>query len=514
MILTAAVGYHDAGIRDMPVEIRKDDGMNQSASHERGPSAEGAGESLNYRQRALATGLELSRNAVRAKTLDELQFVLVNDTRALLPFDRSLLIAHFSGKSSLVAANNQAKLDSKSEFVQRVGKLAPKLRAVERGLVLFARSLKADGLDPETAAELTEYIEYANCSCLIVVPLSVYDKIIGHLLLEFFGDTPPGEVETLTLLNMVPFFSSALAEKWMLEKEARFRKTYFGAISEEGAAKARSALYRKITILVVLVVLAVLAMCSPVTLKIGGKAEATPDYEFSAFVQMDGILDRVFAKEGDLVKKDQVVGLLDAKEIDFKIRESLRLMESYRAEIEILRNQSAENPAKLAESQLLAIKSLRAGQELDFLKWQRQFLDIRSPVDGVIVTKRVESLIGKKFKAGEVFCKIAPHDVLIMEILVRESDVGYLKEGQHGVVFFNYQPEHGYPLRVKSISPKAEAVEHVGSSFRVRADFLERPPDIRPGMQGIAHVDTNEVSLWFMLTRRIHMKISEILLAF
>lgn len=45
--------------------------------------------------------------------------------------------------------------------------------------------------------------------------------------------------------------------------------------------------------------------------------------------------------------------------------------------------------------------------ELQYLQWQRQFLDIKTPVSGGITTKHVEIFIGKNFKTGEPFSEIA-----------------------------------------------------------------------------------------------------------
>ncbi len=229
-----------------------------------------------------------------------------------------------------------------------------------------------------------------------------------------------------------------------------------------------------------------------------------------AYAGMEGIVDKVFVKEGETVKKGQAVARLEEKEIQFKIREHTRAVESLKAEMEILRNQAAENPAKLAESQLVAIKMFRAKQELEFLRWQSQFLNIQSPVDGVVLTKRVESLIGKRFKAGEPFCKVAPETTLLLEILVKEDDVSYVKKGQAGSVFFNFRPNKAFPIRVETISPKSDTVEHLGGVFRVRAAFEKMPPQIRPGMMGIGHIETESASLWFMLTRQLRIRLNEL----
>jgi hypothetical protein len=131
-----------------------------------------------------------------------------------------------------------------------------------------------------------------------------------------------------------------------------------------------------------------------------------------------------------------------------------------------------------------------------------------------VLTKKIESLVGKRFKAGEPFCKIAPRDTLLTEIFVREDDISYVKEGQTGEVFFNVQPNVAHAVKVKTIAPVSEPLERVGGVFRVRGIFDKQPPELRPGMTGTAHISTQRKPLWFVLTRRIRSKINEALLHF
>jgi multidrug resistance efflux pump len=465
-------------------------------------------------RRALAVGLELAKNAVRARTLDELQFVLVNDTRALLPFDRALLIVHLGGKSDLAAVNNQPRLDQKSDFVDRASNLAPSLKEIRQGLVLYASNPKADGVSAATLETIKSYLSYSGSNNLIILPLTFEERVIAHLLFEFQSDVLPGEVETFALTTMLPFFSSALVEKWLRSHERRVEAAFTRAMSPKGSLTSHWSTNKKVAIMVGVAACIFALLCTPFTHTVGGRADVAPEFEYFAYVQMEGIVDKVLVKEGEFVKKDQVVAALEDNEIQYKIREQQRLIAEYKAEIDILRSQSAENPSKLADSELVAIKAQRARQELDFLKWQQQFLQIWTPVDGVVLTKKLEGLVGKRFKAGEPFCKIAPSETLLMEIFVREDDISYVKEGQSGEVFFNVQPSVSHAVRVKSIAPVSEPLERVGSVFRVRAVFDKRPAGIRPGMMGTGHINTPSESLWFLLTKRLREKLNEALLRF
>ncbi|MFC1835626.1 efflux RND transporter periplasmic adaptor subunit [Thermodesulfobacteriota bacterium] len=465
-------------------------------------------------KRALAIGIELAKNATKARTLEELQFILVNDVRALIPFDRSLLIYHFDGESSLAAVHNQIKLEHKSDFVQRVNKLAPSLKGIDKGIIIFADAPVAETVPEYQATLLKGFMDYTKCSCLMLIPLTLRDHGVGHLLLEFYGDNAPGQLETSALINMVPFFSAALTEKWLISKKRGVRRAFEWALSPDRGLSRRVKFWIKLGIIVAVVLGLVYVSALNMTLTVGGKAEVAPDYEYFAFVEIDGLIQKVFVEEGHAVEKGQRLAVIESKDIDFKIREAKRMIESYSTEMEILTNLGAEDPTKLAESRLVAIKRQRAKYELDYLEWQRQFLEIRSPVDGVVLTERVESLVGKKFKAGEAFCTIAPHDVLVSDIFVRQSDVAYVKKGMKGEVFFDFEPRKKNEVTIENISPASVTIPELGSVFRVRAKFAAQPPNIKPGMQGIARIDTGTAKLWFVVTRKITMKINEMLLYF
>jgi multidrug resistance efflux pump len=421
---------------------------------------------------------------------------------------------HAEGRSELVATNNQPNIETKADLVKQVNNLATTLKPIDKALVLFSKNPLFKDLPAECSTALQGYMDYSGCTALMVAPLNSGNNVVGHLLFEFFGGAQPGEVEAVALLNMVPFFGSALSEKWLLDKKRSVRTIYNRAFSRDQRSSGWGRFLLRIALVGILAACLVVGMVTPVTLKIGGEAEVVPDFEYFAYVETDGIVQQVFVREGEVVEKGAVLAVLDAKELDYEIRKTQRMVDSYRTEIAILRNMGAEDPEKLAESKLVAIKAQRSRQELKFLEWQRQFLEIRAPAKGTILTPKVETLLGKKFKAGDPFCSLAPHERLSLDIFLTESDTAYVKPGQNAVVYFNYQPEVGRTLKIKNVSSKAETLERLGAVFRIRAEFDSIPRDIKPGMKGIAQIDTEETEMWFVVTRRLRTKLNEVLLYF
>ena len=57
-------------------------------------------------EKIAALTVELASRAVAAESLDEVHFLLTNDLRTLVGYDRCFLITHLGGNSDLTAANS------------------------------------------------------------------------------------------------------------------------------------------------------------------------------------------------------------------------------------------------------------------------------------------------------------------------------------------------------------------------------------------------------------------------
>jgi hypothetical protein len=481
-------------------DAAKDDGAPPSESL--GPAAE---ESAQVKQTALALSLELSKRALEAESLDELFFMLTNDLRILVEFDRALLITHMGGKSALVAATNQPALQKKFKFYEVASELAGCLESVDRGIWLSgdtdAAKLSQEELAPEARDRLMSYMERAGCAFILCVPLKHNKAVLGHLLLEFYETRPPNRIEILTVLSIAPLLASALSEKWLFHE----KPATWALVTSDRAADERMAKYRRFlpVILVMAALICIAFFAVPVRYTVGGASEMVPRDKYIAFAKMDGLVERIDVKEGSKVEKGQVVAVLEKRELLHEIKSVQRRFEILTKQMAHLRSESARDPSKLAESEVISLKRTSAWEEMEFLKWKRQFLEVRSPVSGIVVSKDVDSLVGKKFRAGEPFCEIAVPGDLWVTIYVPEDKISLVKNGQPATVFLDSEPSKGYSLRVEEISSVAQALPRIGNVYRVRAPLAEAPSYVKAGMKGIGKIDTMKLSLFRILARRL-----------
>jgi len=471
----------------------------------RGESVETPSSESADRQKALALGLELSKRAQGTASLDELFFVLTNDLRVLIEFDRALVITHIGDTSELVAASNQPAIEKKFPLVKTVSGLAASLRDVERGVVLSgttdAAGLSDEGLPAAAKAELLAYVKQSGCAFLVSVPLSHNKSLLGHLLLEFFGNTVPKQIPVLTVLSIAPLFASALAEKWLFRAKPKLWKQVFSTGTSEKP-------HRKRTISLWVWALGVFAVVcafflAPIAYTVGGEADVFPHNRHMAFVKMDGLVERIEIKEGSHVDQDQILAVLERRELDHETKSAQRRLEILTREMMLLRREAGQDPAKLAESEQVQLKRTSVHEELEYLRWKAGFLDIKAPVSGVVVTKEVDSFVGKRFRAGEPFCEIAAPGELWAAIYVPEDKISMVRKGQPTEIYLNSDPSTGYRSTVEEIAPLAQVLPRLGSVFRVSTPLPANAVQMKTGMKGIGKIDTGRMSLYRIL--RMHI---------
>ena len=468
-------------------------------------------------QKVLALGLEVSKRIAELSTLEEIYFFLVNDLRVLVEFDRCFLVTHMGGVSRFTAAGNQPELDTRSKLYDAINGVAPNLKQLQKALLLSGQIDENDtnfqSLDPELKSALKSYLAFSQPSYFFAVPL-IHDKmVVAHLLLEFMDKSAPNQLQIIALLHTAPLFAAVLTEKWLLEKKP-------GLVSlVDPALGSRSRFARFVkgygpALIVIALLLTGLLFFYPMTYKVGGEAQIAPWDKHVAFCKMDGLVEKVLVSEGDEVKAGQTLAELDPKELEFKIESSVRESELLARQVAVASLESDRDPSKLAEARILELKKQKIENDLKFLKWQKQFLAIKSPVRGILLTKDIESLAGKKFVAGEPFCEIAIPGELAVNVLVPEDKVSLVKEGDRVSVYLNNDPLKRYELTAEEVSPAAEAVPRLGNVCRVRARFPNAPPSTKVGMKGVAKIPVKETNLWFILRQRLALRFNQLMLYF
>ncbi len=468
-------------------------------------------------ERLAAIAVELTARVASAGSLEEICFLLTNDLRALVEFDRCLLITHLGGRSTIAAATHQPVLDSKSPLFRELAGLSGTITRVDKPVVLGTTGPETPLREEETLdsihAALRSYLDLSGARVLCCLPLVSNAVIPGHLIIEYHGDPPPRKDEIAALVKIAPVLASGLLAKWTVENKPGIVGLCGARGSWTDRWKAGMLAYVMIPAVVLALMLAA-AFLIPVPFSVGGDTIIESRDKHFAFVKVGGLIERVSVRQGSRVKQGEVLAELDAEELNYKIKKQERSIELLGNEMERLHRTAVDDPSRLAERELIELRRKSAQAELDFLIWQKQFLTVHAPVDGVVVTKDVKALAGKRFEAGQPFCEIARPEDLVAFIYVPEDRILSVKAGQPVSIYLNNDPLKPYRLKVAEISPRAEVRPRLGNVFKVTALFPGNPPLLKVGMKGLGKIGIGTTTIGKIVTSRLAERWHQVLIHF
>ena len=127
---------------------------------------------------------------------------------------------------------------------------------------------------------------------------------------------------------------------------------------------------------------------------------------------------------------------------------------------------------------------------------------LRAPLDGLVISGDWSRSLGVPISRGDLMFQIAPLDAYRVAIRVSDRDIAGFAAGQRGTLTLAALPRRPVGFEVTDISSLApqEAAE---PTFRVEARLIDRLPELRPGMQGVAKVTLGERRRWWIWTHTL-----------
>ena len=185
---------------------------------------------------------------------------------------------------------------------------------------------------------------------------------------------------------------------------------------------------------------------------------------------------------GEIVTKGQLLARMDARDIEFEIsglRAELRRTEKDR--------DSAMASFDTAAAQMAALEAKRLQLKIDLLNDRLENLEIRSPVDGVVIGGDPRRLEGARLAMGESLLEIGPLDELVVELEIPDEDISHVKLDQPARFRLSATPWRTFEGRIHLIHPRSESRDHE-NVFVAELAFENGEHLLRPGMQGRAKI--------------------------
>ncbi len=199
---------------------------------------------------------------------------------------------------------------------------------------------------------------------------------------------------------------------------------------------------------------------------------------------------------GDEVESGDILCMLDTTVLE---------LDQSRIEADLAVNEIQEREA-LAGGDQFAVQLVRrriASQraQLDTVKHQIERATIRAPFDGIVLQGDLSERIGDSCTEGEPLFQLSETDAWDLELTVDEEDILLVLEGMKGEFASFARADDRRAFEVTAIRPSVEQLD--GRSAVIVEGRASGATDwIRPGMEGIARIDTGRRRVWWIALHR------------
>lgn len=391
------------------------------------------------------------------------------------------------GRSRVSAISHSAQFGKRMNLVQMLS-AAMDESIDQRAVILYPE----DQAEEVYAAHRHEILARSHgAGHLLTVPLFAVDHYVGAIVFERPANHPFSQEDAEMLEAVATVLAPVLDEKrqndrWLSTKVAEAVALQISRLVGPGR------LARK-TVAMVLVAVVAFFWFARAEYRIASGAVVEGLVQRTVAAAFDGFVAEAPARAGDRVKKGDLLGRLDDRDLTLerlrlvtlrqrqKIEFNRAVAERDRAETRIRQSQIAQ-----VEAQILLVDELLSRTRM------------LAPFDGLVVAGDLSQSIGSAVARGDPLFTVAPLNAYRVTLQVSERHIADVKPGQTGSLLVTALPDRPFPMRIEKITPVAVYADGA-TTFRVEASLTEDTSELRPGMEGVAKIDVDErrvIAIW------------------
>ena len=231
----------------------------------------------------------------------------------------------------------------------------------------------------------------------------------------------------------------------------------------------------------------------PITYRVRCSCVTEPVSRRFAVAPFDGQIVTGIAESGDQVKEGEVLAEMDGRTIRWELsgvtaerEQSLRTREMELSE----RNVPKTILAELEYDRLIS--------EEEILRHKRDHLEIKSPIDGIVLSGSLERAEAASIKTGQVLFEIGPIKPMRIEIAIPADEIAQVKAGLNTKIWIDGQEELPVEGQISKIHPRSETRD-AKNVFIAEIEFANDDERLRPGMKGSVRIDGEKRTLGWSL---------------
>ncbi len=439
-----------------------------------------------------------TRTAHEKLDVRQTAYSIVNEGRRLIGCDRVSVAIRHGNRCTIEAISGQDTFDKRSNVAVLLSKLATAV--TKTGEDVWYSGDTSD-MAPQVEAALDAYVDESNTKAMAILPLTERrdeeekfageqdrepPKVIGALVVEQMVDsrTPEGFLQRVNVVRT----HSATALANALEHEGLFLMPLWRFLGKGTRLFRGRALPKTLAISAATAGTIAFLSLYPADFTLEGSGRLRPKIRQNVFAMLDGEAQEVRVEHDSQVAKGQVLVVQRSRDLEKEIESTNGQLQQDLADIDANSRQllddeelsEAERSQKQAHISQLSerVKSLR--DQLELLNTKQEMLIVRSPIDGRVVTWKVEEeLLTRPVSRGQILMEVAdPTKDWELEILMPESRMGHIAKawaeanGDLPVTFFlATNPASKLAGRVEEIHRSAEVRGEDGNTVLIRVSF-------------------------------------------
>jgi hypothetical protein len=445
---------------------------------------------------ALLTLLDLAHRARAAGSADELAFLLVNDSRRLLPY-RQAVLWFDDGRAPWLSGIVQA--EANAPYVQWIAQLCRSLpRAQDKPSV---HAVAAEALAPELAAQWDEWLP--RDAIWIALPASAAHpgSAAGGLLLAGDEQQAAAGLKNPQLYPLLEEWAHAWHHAWLARLRPRpWSSTQWRRLLAQWWRGGAGQAWWKRRPLQVALALALLSVC-PVRLTVLAPGELVPSNPAAVRAPLDGVIAQFHVQPNEPVKAGQALFSFDEAAIASRLDVARHALASAQAEY---RQQAQMALSDLRSKSQLVVLQGKIGEkqaDVDYLASLAQRAQVLAPRDGIALFDDASEWIGRPVQTGERIMKIAAPEEIEVEAWIPIGDAIPLPAAAAVKLYLASTPFDPLQAELRYLGHEAMARADGNYAYRLRAKLSE-PTTQRIGLKGTVKVQGPWVPLAYWVFRR------------
>jgi len=442
----------------------------------------------------LETLVKVSREITSTLDIGRVLQVIVNDTQAVLSYDRAAIALEERGGVHLKAVSGIPQINTSDPTIKLLKEMLEWASLSKEEIHVTQHGDTIDVSREASRTKFSEYFAATEARAFYALPLDDDQGALG--ILSFESRDP----DFMTRAHFEIVRVLAAQATVALRNASLYRDVPFISLLEPVLEKKRRFLAleksRRALIVAGAAAVALFLVFFPIPMRLAGNATVAPVRKAQVMSSIDGIVKAVYVREGDRVHAGTILAELE----DWDLRAALAAANArYQTAMSQMNHALAGNDG--TEAGIHRVETEYWAAELKRAQERLQRTQLRSPLEGVVATPHVENFVGQHLSPADGFLEVIDSTRSSVDLAIDELDAVLLQPGRRATVKLDAFPTRSFSGEVSVVSP-VSSLESDQKVYYARILLSDHDSVIRAGMHGRGKVMAGWRPVGYVLFRR------------